>query len=133
MAYRRDRKGRRATRLLIATALSVTPVIHGCAAEEPDDDRSAEIDGGNPKGSFYDEGLVDAEPDMPVVISNPKGSLYDEGLVDPDADPADGAGGSDGAPEDGGADGVVDGGDGGPDAGPDDGTGGAGGAGGGGG
>ncbi len=108
MGYRRDRGGRKTRRLMVATALSVAPVIHGC------------VDGGgnvvgNPKGDFYDRGLVDdaavdAEIDY-LVISNPKGSFFDEGLVEPDGS-TDGAAGADG-----GGDGDVDGGDGAVDGG----------------
>lgn len=137
MAYRRDRKGRRTTRLLVATTLSVSPAIHGCVAQQPDDDRPIDIDYSNPKGSFYDEGLLDeGQPDgggfdldLPedaVIFSNPKGCFFDEGLIEPDAAP-DGEvdGGDEGVDE--GADGSADEG---PDEGQDAGVGGAGGGGG---
>lgn len=136
MAYRRDRKGRRATRLLVATTLSIAPAIHGCVAEKPDDnddgERPGEIDGGNPKGSFYDEGLLDEGTfdlgplDEAVISSNPKGCFFDEGLIEPDAAP-DGEvdGGDEGVDE-----GADEGADEGPDSGKDDGAGGAGGGGG---
>jgi len=127
MAYRRDRKGRRTRRLLIATALSITPAIHGCGIETPSHADDEQVDGGNPKGSFYDEGLLDGGdpddgyPDV-TIFSNPKGCFFDQGLADatPDAGPTDGGGGEDGG------DGSTDGGDASPDGG-DTGAGGAGG------
>lgn len=131
MGYRRDRGGRKTRRLMVATALSVAPVIHGCI-----DDKGGGGSNiiGNPKGDFYEDNLLDAEPtgDAEVdylVISNPKGSFFDEGLVAPDGatDGAAGADGGDGevdAGGDAGGDGEVDAGDGSMDG---DGTGGAGG------
>lgn len=98
MGYRRDRGGRKTRRLMVATALSVVPVIHGCI-----DDGGENIIG-NPKGDFYDRALVDAAPEDAaadaeadaeidyLVFSNPKGSFFDEGLVEPDASTDDAAG-----------------------------------------
>lgn len=48
MGYRRSPRRRRTQRLLIATALSTTPVLWGC----PDD-----LVIGNPKGGFFDSGF----------------------------------------------------------------------------